>query len=55
MFAVCRKQYSTVQLKSPKTVNLLPWSCTGDYTVDQCSETTFILYRSLCVFNGDIT
>ena len=22
-------QYSTVQLKSSKTVNLLPWSCTS--------------------------
>ena len=33
------------------TVNLLPWSCTGDYTVDQCSETTLILCRPLCLFS----
>ena len=45
---------STVQLKSSKTVNLLPWNSTGDYTVDQCSETTLILCRPLCLFNGDI-
>ena len=38
---------STVQLKSSKTVNLLPWNCTGKNTVDQCSETTHILCRSL--------
>ena len=34
-------QYSTVQYSSVKmlqTVNLLPWSCSGDYTVDQCSK-----------------
>ena len=34
-------QYSTVQYSTVKmlqTVNLLPWSCSGDYTVDQCSK-----------------
>ena len=29
-------QYSTVKML--QTVNLLPWSCSGDYTVDQCSK-----------------
>ena len=45
-------QYSTVQIL--QSVNLLPWSCTGDYTVDRCSETTLILCRPLCLLNGEI-
>ena len=57
-----RLQYSTVQystlqystVKNFQAVNLLPWSCTGDYTVDQCSETSLTLCRPLCVLNGDI-
>ena len=45
-------QYSTLQIL--QLVNLLPWSCTSDYTVDQCSETTLILCRPLCLLNGEI-
>ena len=52
-----RLQYSTLQYSTVKifqTANVLPWSCTGDYTVDQCNETSLILCRPLCVLNGDI-
>ena len=52
-----RLQYSTLQYSTVKifqTANVLPWSCTGDYTVDQCNETRLILCRPLCVLNGDI-
>ena len=45
-------QYSTVKTLQP--IDLLPWSCTSDYTVDQCSETTLILCRPLFSFNGEI-
>ena len=45
-------QYSTLQIL--QLVNLLPWSCTGDFTVDQCSKTTLILCRPLCLLNGEI-
>ena len=45
-------QHNTVKIL--QTVNLLPWSCTGNYTVDQCGETTLILFRPLCLLNGDI-
>ena len=41
-------QYSTIKIL--QTVNLLTWSCTGDSTVDQCSD----LFRPLCLLNGDI-
>ena len=51
-FFLLQYEYSTVQIL--QSVNLLPWSCTGDYTVDQCSETTLILCRPLCPFNGEI-
>ena len=47
-----RLQYSTVKIF--QTANVLPWSCTGDYTVDQCNETSLFLCRPLCVLNGDI-
>ena len=30
----------TSTVKILQTVNPLPWSSTGDYTVDQCNETT---------------
>ena len=53
----CSSDASTVQhstVKMLQTVNLLPWSCSGDYTVDQCSETTLILFRPLCLLNGEI-
>ena len=43
--AYSRLQYSTVKIL--QTVNLLPWSCTGDYKVDQCSESTPTLCRPL--------
>ena len=39
-FLLLQYEYSTVQIL--QSVNLLPWSCTGDYTVDQCSETTLV-------------
>ena len=45
-------QYSTVKTLQP--IDLLPWSCTGDYTVDQCSETTLTLCSSLFLLNGEI-
>ena len=45
-------QYSTVKTLQP--IDLLLWSCTGDYTVDECSETTLILCSPLCLLNGEI-
>ena len=44
-------QYSTVQIL--QTVNLLPWSSTGDNMVDPYSKTTLILRRPLCLLNVD--
>ena len=44
-------QFSTVQIL--QTVNLLPWSSTGDYMVDPYSKTTLILLRPLCLLNVD--
>ena len=44
-------QFSTVQIL--QTVNLLPWSSTGDYMVDPYSKTTLILRRPLCLLNVD--
>ena len=35
-------RYRTV--KNLQTVNLLPWSCTGEYTVDQCIESCVDLF-----------
>ena len=45
-------QYSMVQIL--QTVNLLPWSSTGDYMVDQSNKTTLILHRPLCLLNVEI-
>ena len=45
-------QYSKVQIL--QTVNLLPWSSTGNYMVDLSSKTTLILHRPLCLLNVEI-
>ena len=44
-------QYSTVQIL--QTVNLLPWSSTGDNMDNLCSKTTLIPRRPLCLLNVD--
>ena len=45
--------YSTVQLNSPNS-NYVTMELHGDYTVNQCSETSLILRRPLCLLSGDI-
>ena len=42
----------TVQIL--QTVNLLPWSSTGDYIFNQSNKTTLILHRPMCLLNAEI-
>ena len=48
MYKLHTVQYSTVQLIL-QSVIMFPWSYMGDYMVNQCSETTLILCRPLCL------
>ena len=45
--------YSTVQLNPPIS-NYVTMELHGDYTVNQCSETTLILHTPLRLLSGDI-